>query len=137
MKIELHWLKRFFESETPSPVVEEPSDREKRKCARSFLETPVMYELEGETVNARTFDISAGGLFIRTTQLPMEESYLGARLVLPTGRRISCILRVAWINDYNASALVINRPPGFGASFLEIGLDDRRAIAEALRRKPF
>lgn len=131
-KAKLNWLKRFFRR--PAPKVEPPVVfHEFRTTVRSYLEVPIVVEAEKGSYDATTLDISDQGLFVRTTQLPTPGVSMKARFSLPNSHSISCTLRAVWINDYNSSSVVINRPPGFGAVFTEIQDEDRKAIHEAIK----
>ena len=94
-----------------------------------------MFECERESVDARTFDISEQGLYVRSTRHPKVGDQFRAQFSLPGGNPITCELRVVWINDYNLPAALFNRPPGFGAIFSRISEDDQRAIALAIEKK--
>jgi hypothetical protein len=134
-----NWLKRVFDGLFPEPDVDPVPGRlvvappkESRRQVRSYLEVPIVFQSGGEGVEATTFDISPQGLYVRTTRLPKVGARLPAEFVLPSGHRIHCHLLVAWINDYNALKVIINRPPGFGAALEEIRLEDQEAISRAI-----
>lgn len=127
----LMWLKRIFErfSEQAKAVVPVP---ENRQAVRSYLEVPIVFHGSKGKVEATSFDINTQGLFVRTTQLPEPGVRRKAELTLPGGPVIACTLQVVWVNDYGSSAVVINRPPGFGAIFTEITEGDRSLIQDAV-----
>lgn len=109
--------------------------QENRYSVRSYLEVPIVIELGNTPINARTFDISSQGLYVRTTSLPPAGNRLNARFILPDGHTIACKLRVVWVNDYSSTSVVINRPPGFGAEFAEISEKDRSLLVESIEKK--
>jgi hypothetical protein len=125
------WLKRIFErfGEQAKATVPVP---ENRQVVRSYREAPIVFHSPKGTLEATSFDISTQGLFVRTTQLPEPGVRLKAELTLSAGHVIPCTLQVVWVNDYNSSAVVINRPPGFGAIFTEIMEGDRNFIQDAV-----
>lgn len=109
--------------------------QENRRTVRSFLEIPIVLEVGNTPVNATTFDISLQGLYVRSTSMPSAGTKFNARFILPDGHVIPCRLRVVWLNDYNSLSVVINRPPGFGAEFVEIAEEDRSLVLEAIEKK--
>ncbi|MDD5544209.1 MAG: PilZ domain-containing protein [Acidobacteriia bacterium] len=105
---------------------------ESRRHVRSYLEVPIIFQDKENWVNATTFDVSAQGLYVRTTHAPGVNTRLRAEFTLPNGHTVRCNLRVAWINDYKMAPVVINRPPGFGAEFEGIQPQDQTAISKAI-----
>ena len=125
------WLKKIFgkfggQAKAAVPVPEN------RRVVRSYLEVPIVFHGSKGMVEATSFDISTQGLFVRTTQLPEPGVRLKVNLTLSVDHVIACTLQVVWVNDYNSSAVVINRPPGFGAIFTEITEGDRNLIQDAV-----
>lgn len=77
-------------------------------------------------------DLSAGGLYVKTDfHLPVDES-LTLRFTLPDQKRmVSCKARVAWVNP-KENPRKPQLPPGMGIQFVELSLDDVKAIRRFL-----
>mgnify|MGYP000141284203 FL=1 len=77
-------------------------------------------------------DLSAGGLYVRTDfPLDVDES-LTLRLTLPGQQgMVSCKARVAWVNTKDHPRKP-ELPPGMGIQFVELALEDMKAIRRFL-----
>ena len=80
-------------------------------------------------------NLSAGGVFLETTNLMEEDAPLLAEFVLPHSNiAISCNARVAWINHPD---LIKNQslPVGMGIQFLDLSEDSMDAIRSYIREE--
>ena len=95
----------------------------KRRAPRIPIKLEVFYG-EGEMLTdyeaSYTFNVSAGGLFLETTNpLPLGAT-LKLKLSLPeSDHPISCLVRVAWINSH-ISPIRSDHPSGMGVEFLSL-----------------
>lgn len=117
------------------PVV---SDAERRRAPRVLVDLEVDYASEDNYLFAYITDISATGIFIRTTTPEAPGTHLNLRFS-PTrqGRggegEIEVEGEVIWVNPYRPGA-PDNLHPGMGIRF--VGIDDevRRELLELIRR---
>lgn len=89
-------------------------------------------ETEDTFLYASIANISELGVFVRTTDPPE----VGTRLVLrfaPPGSRAPFVVEgvVQWVNP--VLALSIGPNPGMGVRFVEISIEDRERLVDAIR----
>ena len=111
-----------------------PDDR--RRAPRVFVDLEVDYASEENYLFAYITDISATGIFVRTTSPEQPGTLLNLRFAADpnTGTRaIECEGEVIWINPYRPGA-PDNLHPGMGIRF--VGIDDelRNRLLELIRR---
>jgi uncharacterized protein (TIGR02266 family) len=101
---------------------------DRRRAPRVLVDLEVDYALEDNYLFAYITDISATGIFVRTTT-PEEP---GTHLNLRFGE-LECEGEVIWVNPYRPGAMD-NLHPGMGIRFA--GLDDevRDQLLELIRR---
>lgn len=120
-------------SEPPDPPDgERPSASERRSAERIDVTWSVDCETEDTFLYASISNISELGIFVSTRD-PLQ---VGTRLRLrfaPPGARESFVLfgQVQWINPVRM--LSENRNPGMGIRFVDLTLDDRERIVDAIR----
>ena len=118
------------------------SDAERRRAPRVFVDLEVDYASEENYLFAYITDISATGIFVRTTSPEQPGTLLNLRFASPPrppGDRdeqlspIECEGEVIWINPYRPGAMD-NLHPGMGIRF--VGIDDelRDRLLELIRR---
>ncbi|MBA3397591.1 MAG: TIGR02266 family protein [Deltaproteobacteria bacterium] len=120
------------------------SDAERRRAPRVFVDLEVDYASEENYLFAYITDISATGIFVRTTTPEQPGTHLNLRFQLPppetNARRgakpdmkIEVEGEVIWVNPYRPGA-PDNLHPGMGVRF--VGLDDevRDQLLELIRR---
>jgi len=126
-------------------VVEAPHpDADRRRAPRVLVDLEVDYASEENYLFAYITDISATGIFVRTTSPEQPGTHLNLRFALspPTDRegdrrdqrdQIECEGEVIWINPYRPGA-PDNLHPGMGIRF--VGIDDelRDQLLELIRR---
>src|ERR1043165_8234073 len=112
----------------PEPVPVSISDAERRRAPRVLLNLEVDYASEDNYLFAYITDISATGIFVRTTS-PEQP---GTQLNLKFGT-LEVEGQVIWVNPYRPGA-PDNLHPGMGIRF--VGLDDevRGELLELIRR---
>lgn len=118
----------------PVPVV--ITDAERRRAPRVLVDLEVDYALEENFLFAYITDISATGIFVRTTTPEAPGTHLNLRFS-PEGRggahELEVEGEVIWVNPYRPGA-PDNLHPGMGIRF--VGLDDevRSQLLELIRR---
>ncbi len=105
------------------------SDAERRRAPRVFVDLEVDYASEENYLFAYITDISATGIFIRTTSPEQPGTLLNLRFA----KTIEIEGEVIWVNPYRPGA-PDNLHPGMGIRF--VGLDDevRDQLLELIRR---
>jgi uncharacterized protein (TIGR02266 family) len=110
-----------------------PND-DRRRAPRVFVDLEVDYASEENYLFAYITDISATGIFVRTTSPEQPGTLLNLRFAAgPGGNGIECEGEVIWINPYRPGA-PDNLHPGMGIRF--VGIDDelRDRLLELIRR---
>jgi type IV pilus assembly protein PilZ len=115
-----------------SVAATDPDDR--RHAPRVFVDLEVDYALEDNYLFAYITDISATGIFIRTTAPEEPGTHLNLRFRPPesTGP-FELEGEVIWVNPYRPGA-PDSLHPGMGVRFLALSDDDRRRLIELVRR---
>ncbi len=105
------------------------SDAERRRAPRVLVDLEVDYASEDNYLFAYITDISATGIFIRTTSPEQPGTHLNLRFA----KTIEIEGEVIWVNPYRPGA-PDNLHPGMGVRF--VGLDDevRDQLLELIRR---
>lgn len=113
------------------------SDAERRRAPRVLVDLEVDYASEENYLFAYITDISATGIFIRTTTPEAPGTHLNLRFS-PTGQgrgegSIEVEGEVIWVNPYRPGT-PDNLHPGMGVRF--VGIDDevRAELLELIRR---
>ena len=112
------------------------TDADRRRAPRLLVDLEVDYASEENYLFAYITDISATGIFVRTTTPEQPGTHLNLRFQLPHdegGEKIEVEGEVIWINPYRPGA-PDNLHPGMGIRF--VGLDDavRDELLELIRR---
>ncbi len=120
------------------------ADADRRRAPRVLVDLEVDYASEENYLFAYITDISATGIFVRTTTPEQPGTHLNLRFELPApdgksgpdrgrGEKIEVEGEVIWINPYRPGA-PDNLHPGMGIRF--VGLDDdvRQQLLELIRR---
>jgi len=115
----------------PPHEVEIGADR--RRAPRVLVDLEVDYASEENYLFAYITDISATGIFVRTTSPEQPGTHLNLRFAAPESPQIECEGEVIWINPYRPGA-PDNLHPGMGIRF--VGIDDelRDRLLELIRR---
>ena len=108
------------------------SDAERRRAPRVLVDLEVDYASEENYLFAYIMDISATGIFVRTTTPEQPGTHLNLRFKDGQGQ-IEVEGEVIWINPYRPGT-PDNLHPGMGIRF--VGLDDelRDRLLELIRR---
>lgn len=112
-------------------------DADRRRAPRVLVDLEVDYASEDNYLFAYITDISATGIFVRTTTPEPPGTHLNLRFQLPdetqATEKIEVEGEVIWINPYRPGA-PDNLHPGMGIRF--VGLDDdvRDQLLELIRR---
>ncbi len=90
----------------------------------------VRYQIDESLFTGYSFNISTGGVFIRTVYPPPENTRLELSFNLPRGGKpIRTAGTVVWRSEYRPDAPMAY-PPGIGVKFTAIDQQDRRAITD-------
>ncbi|MGE0397992.1 MAG: TIGR02266 family protein [Kofleriaceae bacterium] len=114
------------------------SDAERRRAPRVLVDLEVDYASEDNYLFAYITDISATGIFIRTTTPEAPGTHLNLRFA-PTGHgrgsdnTIEVEGEVIWVNPYRPGA-PDNLHPGMGVRFVAIDDEVRAELLELIRR---
>lgn len=109
--------------------------RELRASERTPFEVKVDFELDDMTYAGVTRNISAGGLFVATEDLPRVGDRINLRFSLPgTGRPLAVQTAVRWIRPQE-SPPDEHAPAGMGLQFLNPSADDVAALDQFLARR--
>ena len=109
------------------------SDADRRRAPRVLVDLEVDYASEENYLFAYITDISATGIFVRTTTPEPPGTHLNLRFAAPKIEQIECEGEVIWVNPYRPGT-PDNLHPGMGIRF--VGIDDelRDSLLELIRR---
>lgn len=120
----------------PGPAAAPLTDAERRRAPRLLVDLEVDYASEENFLFAYITDISATGIFVRTTTPELPGTLLNLRFS-PDGRDAPTSLEVEgeviWVNPYRPGQ-PDNLHPGMGIRFVGIDDDVRHALIELIRR---
>jgi uncharacterized protein (TIGR02266 family) len=106
-----------------------------RASERTTLEVPVDFDLRDMTYRGVTRNISAGGVFVVTRDLPKVGETVNLRFHLPgNNRRLSVQTEVRWLRE-PTPWLDDKVPPGMGLRFINPSAGDVAALEEFLARR--
>lgn len=90
----------------------------------------IRYRVNGSRFSGYSFNISSGGLFIRTIVPPPEKTKVRLSFNLPrNGKFIRAGGIITWRNKYRPDTQT-SYPPGIGVKFTNLPSNDRDAIAQ-------
>jgi uncharacterized protein (TIGR02266 family) len=113
----------------PLPV----GDAERRRAPRMLVDLEVDYASEENYLFAYITDISATGIFIRTTTPEAPGTQLNLRFSSENAGAIEVEGEVIWVNPYRPGA-PDNLHPGMGIRFLGLDNELRDRLLELIRR---
>jgi uncharacterized protein (TIGR02266 family) len=113
----------------PLPV----SDGERRRAPRMLVDLEVDYASEENYLFAYITDISATGIFIRTTTPEAPGTQLNLRFSSENAGAIEVEGEVIWVNPYRPGT-PDNLHPGMGIRFLSLDNELRDRLLELIRR---
>ena len=113
----------------PLPV----GDAERRRAPRMLVDLEVDYASEENYLFAYITDISATGIFIRTTTPEAPGTQLNLRFSSENSGAIEVEGEVIWVNPYRPGAHD-NLHPGMGIRFLGLDNELRDRLLELIRR---
>lgn len=107
-----------------------PDKQEIRVNPRVVENILVRYQIDESLFTGYSFNISTGGVFIRTVYPPPENTQMELSFNLPRGGKpIRTTGTVVWRSEYRPDA-PMDYPPGIGVKFTAIDQQDRRAITD-------
>ena len=118
-------------SEVPVPV--DPTDAERRGTPRVLVHLEVDCASEDTYLFAYITDISATGIFVRTTTPEQPGTRLQLRLSAEDTGSVEVEGEVIWINPYRPGT-PDNLHPGMGIRFVNLDSDVRDRLFELIRR---
>jgi len=110
-----------------------PSEAERRRAPRVLVDLEVDYAMEENYLFAYITDISATGIFVRTTSPETPGTHLNLRFTPDDSGPIECEGEVIWINPFRPGA-PDNLHPGMGIRFVELDDEVRQRLLELIRR---
>ena len=117
------------------PIEAFAMSRELRASERAPLEVKVDFELNDMTYTGVTRNISAGGVFVATEDLPAVGEQINLRFSLPgSGREWAVQTAVRWVRA-KQSPPDDEAPAGMGLQFLNPSADDVAALDQFLARR--
>lgn len=118
-------------AEVPVPV--DPTDAERRGTPRVLVHLEVDCASEDNYLFAYITDISATGIFVRTTTPELPGTRLHLRLSAEDGGSIEVEGDVIWINPYRPGT-PDNLDPGMGIRFVNLDSEVRDRLFELIGR---
>ena len=116
------------------PSVADAAAAERRRAPRVLVDLEVDYALEDNYLFAYITDISATGIFVRTTTPEQPGTHLNLRFQPDgLGEPIEVEGEVIWINPYRPGT-PDNLHPGMGIRFVDLDDDIRAQLLELVRR---
>ncbi len=109
----------------------ETREDERRSSPRKKLQVGIGLHSDSQIFVGFSEDLSDGGVFVATQQQLPPGSLVVLDLDLPTGVRVSCRGRVAWVRE----GCELHRP-GVGVAFEALAQADREAILAFTRESP-
>jgi len=113
----------------PVPV----SDADRRRAPRVLVDLEVDYASEENYLFAYITDISATGIFVRTTTPEAPGTHLNLRFSSDHSGHLEVEGEVIWVNPYRPGA-PDNLHPGMGIRFLSLDNDLRDRLLALIRR---
>ena len=110
------------------PVPVSISDAERRRAPRVLLNLEVDYASEDNYLFAYITDISATGIFVRTTSPEQPGTHLNLKF-----GELEVEGEVIWVNPYRPGA-PDNLHPGMGVRFLDLDDEVRSHLLDLIRR---
>jgi uncharacterized protein (TIGR02266 family) len=114
---------------TPVPV----SDADRRRAPRVLVDLEVDYASEDNYLFAYITDISATGIFVRTTTPEAPGTHLNLRFSSDPSGHLEVEGEVIWVNPYRPGT-PDNLHPGMGIRFVSIDNELRDRLLELIRR---
>jgi uncharacterized protein (TIGR02266 family) len=110
------------------------ADADRRRAPRVLVDLEVDYASEENYLFAYITDISATGIFVRTTTPEEPGTQLNLRFQMPDAQeKIEIEGEVIWVNPYRPGA-PDNLHPGMGIRFVELDDETREQLLELIRR---
>jgi uncharacterized protein (TIGR02266 family) len=113
----------------PLPI----SDADRRRAPRMLIDLEVDYASEENYLFAYITDISATGIFVRTTTPEAPGTQLNLRFSSEHAGSIEVEGEVIWVNPYRPGT-PDNLHPGMGIRFLSLDNELRDRLIELIRR---
>lgn len=113
----------------PAPV----SDAERRDGPRVLVDLEVDYASEENYLFAYITDVSATGIFVRTTTPEAPGTHLNLRFSSEDPEHIEIEGEVIWVNPYRPGA-PDNLHPGMGIRFVNLDNELRERLLALIRR---
>jgi len=117
----------------PRRATTESGLAERRRSVRVLVDLEVDYASEDNYLFAYITDISATGIFIRTTTPEAPGTHLNLRFCPPPGGSLELEGEVIWWNPYRPGQ-PDNLHPGMGIRFLGLDSRQRARLVELVRR---
>lgn len=109
------------------------AEADRRRAPRVLVDLEVDYASEENYLFAYITDISATGIFVRTTSPEEPGTHLNLRFGADKAGPIECEGEVIWVNPFRPGAMD-NLHPGMGIRFSELDDELRQRLLELIRR---
>jgi len=113
----------------PGPV----SEAERRRAPRVLVDLEVDYASEENYLFAYITDVSATGIFVRTTSPEAPGTHLNLRFSSERSHHLEAEGEVIWVNPYRPGT-PDNLHPGMGIRFVSLDNELRDRLLELVRR---
>jgi uncharacterized protein (TIGR02266 family) len=117
----------------PAPGPDDGAEAERRRAPRVLVDLEVDCASEDNYLFAYITDISATGIFVRTTSPEQPGTHLNLRLSAEDAGPIEVEGEVIWVNPYRPGA-PDNLHPGMGIRFINLDSELRDRLFELIRR---
>lgn len=108
-------------------------DDDRRRAPRVLVDVEVDYASEENYLFAYITDISATGIFVRTTMPEAQGTHLNLRFSVEAAGPIEVEGEVIWVNPYRPGT-PDNLHPGMGIRFVSLDSELRERLLELVRR---
>lgn len=116
-----------------APAPDDGTDAERRRAPRVLVDLEVDCASEDNYLFAYITDISATGIFVRTTTPELPGTHLNLRLSAEDAGPLEVEGEVIWVNPYRPGT-PDNLHPGMGIRFVNLDSELRDRLFELIRR---
>lgn len=108
-----------------------PQHDERRSTPRQAIQADIGFQSESNFFTGFSTDISSGGLFVATYDMPPIGALVNLNFQIPRGSVISVDGEVRWSREFNETTP--DMPPGVGVRFVNLSDSDAKKINSYMR----
>jgi uncharacterized protein (TIGR02266 family) len=123
-------VNRRAEEQAAQPRV--APEEERREAPRRDVEVEIGFQSETNFFTGLSMDVSTGGLFVASYDIPPVGTEVNVNFNLPGGPMMSLNGIVRWVREFNP--VTPDMVPGFGVSFVNLSPVEEAAINDYLAR---